>query len=868
MRYWPILGIFCLLALACTNATTKSGKDGARRHRDVSQFKKIKTKSDDKAGSGVIVAKLDAQSKETQVIEVPSDTAVGGTSIEFPPGSLAIDTTLNIEEAVPINSKSMAAQLELGSPVVSAGTAVSIQPSTATDALEPFTIALSLPQAAALHMAMNDPYANLLIIYKVMKAETNVVVAGVLPRSDLEVDGGKVRFKISHFGAYQAVLTSTLATTTAKEVVLPGADILVKREATPLPPLSISLRKPFVVAAGTTVTLNGVNFRPTMVLAVGGKAVRGAQVLSDSVVSFTAPSYDGYGLTSLTVEQDGVEQSVSLIYQGAKTDHPVYTGTAASLCKDVQFYDSEGVLRAGEKNCAPCSSDGQTDCSAVADFPAVALSSLATKVVSGQTVAGVAGTAAPEAHSNCTSDGETGCVTTTTFKAAAVAQVQTADLKTGKTIGGIVGALQDCASDGGTNCVASSAYAAAQTSGLAAKIMSGQVVAGVSGTATPEAHTTCTADGASGCVTASPYLAANTNNFSGTDIKSGRTIAGILGTLANCSSDGATSCVATVSYPAAKLAQYAASDVRSGITVAGIAGALGNCASDGASNCIAVAGYLAAKASNYAASDVRSGITIAGVAGTLAACASDGETSCITSGVLPAAAITGVSTWNLRYGQTLGGVVGALKTNCRNRIDTATYNHDGSIGTLVNTGTTAGTALDSWDTIDDYSGIGGSSVSGWSASTSCGSEAWTDVTTTDGGSTASACAAGTCIYKSQISNLKVTGILTTGNNTSDTASPSSMDWSTAVNACAGSTYGGYTAGAWRLPTQKELLSLYEHGIRAMVSSNFISASNAQGNFWSASSSAQNTGDAWRVGLASGATTTYGKGNTASVICVQ
>ena len=118
------------------------------------------------------------------------------------------------------------------------------------------------------------------------------------------------------------------------------------------------------------------------------------------------------------------------------------------------------------------------------------------------------------------------------------------------------------------------------------------------------------------------------------------------------------------------------------------------------------------------------------------------------------------------------------------------------------------------------------------------------MTTADGGTTVSTCAASAanCQFKDNITNLVTTKVVS-----------ASSTWSAAVNACASSTYGGYAAGTWRLPTQKELMAQYEHGIVSLVSANFMTLANMQNYFWSSSTDSHSTTYAWGVSLAYGFT---------------
>ena len=89
-------------------------------------------------------------------------------------------------------------------------------------------------------------------------------------------------------------------------------------------------------------------------------------------------------------------------------------------------------------------------CLTTTQFVATNKDNIAAKVVTGQSVAGVAGTAtvgssSTESYSTCTSDGQTGCVTDASYPAAKVANISTWDLRAGQTIAGLTGALK-------TNC--------------------------------------------------------------------------------------------------------------------------------------------------------------------------------------------------------------------------------------------------------------------------------------------------------------------------------------------------------------------------------------------------------------------------------
>ena len=182
--------------------------------------------------------------------------------------------------------------------------------------------------------------------------------------------------------------------------------------------------------------------------------------------------------------------------------------------------------------------------------------------------------------------------------------------------------------------------------------------------------------------------------------------------------------------------------------------------------------------------------------------------------------------------------------------------------------------VDIWDTIDDYNGLPASTgfPPTWSvANNYCGGveatagddNVWKDVTTTDG-TTASTCTetSANCTMKDKISGLKWS------KSYQVSGSQTTMAWWAAVTYCNASGYNGQTAGSWRLPTQKELMNAYEHGITSAASTDWMTLANMRADFWSASSYSYDTDYVWIVGLALGNTGAKSTYNSGVVVCVQ
>jgi len=345
------------------------------------------------------------------------------------------------------------------------------------------------------------------------------------------------------------------------------------------------------------------------------------------------------------------------------------------------------------------------------------------------------------------------------------------------------------------------------------------------------------------------------------------------------------------------LSNLVAANIKSGVSINEITGSyngggVSNCASEGEQNCVNAGNFKAAditglavkikigqtvagEAGSYSpdfpdVSDVRTSATVDNASGTLADCAVDGETSCFTDASFPAAKVADIDAWDIRVGESLGGVSGALKMNCRNMVghyDGAAYSGGATI----------------LHTIDDYNHDGGSSgdfpsTNPWGSDDYfCGfndptSPSWELVEAV----TAST-PEGDAIYRDKISGLKWTrGDPSITKDWDDTAGGGADTG--AIEYCASLTHGS-GGDTWRLPTQKELMSAYEHGIYDLDSEHTdIDANPASGDgdnlgdldtwFWSASTQSNGTSLAWGVTLDNGLTNANFKTNSLSVLCVS
>lgn len=641
--------VFCLAMGAA--ACQPSGKDRDLR-RDalpwgskVSQAPVAVAVTD--RGNGVAAGTILANYPAVQVMRVDGGSPVSGTVLSFPPGTLMLPTEVRVEEGVSVAVPSLQAAIGLYGNVTQSGTPVSLLSSVPTDPVAPFSIALSLPEAASL-MEANVSYA---VAYKIVRYKDGTFEAGVIPSTALSVGDGKVTFSASYFGTYQVVVTK--APITASRALTVSTPLRTKNEARQMPAMQVTGRSTLVVRTGQRVDLSGRNFRPTMQLALGDAPIRAVDVASDVSASFVTPSVDNFGLLDLSIDQDGVSQTVSLIYRGGASDLPVITLAASEVCAGQKYYDERGQLQTGTKVCLTqasipaCGADGAVGCVTTANFPAAFAEGLAAKILVGETVAGVAGTSESRLP-DCALDGSRECVARGDFFAARICPENGSNcylqpymslsqplkaisydalaagrgsMRSSLTLGGLTGYLVDCAADGATGCVATGNFKAVEASRLSPdNIKNGVSIGGVVGrypsSAAPLASNFADPDlesfGDGTALGSYRFFDSKGNSYRATvadeELTPGSTTRVV---------SSASTLYRQVTVPGD--VNLIPTNIKAGVSIFGSSGEIHPapepCSANKAIDCVATTTYRAADFSNLTPANIRSAVTVAGVVG-------------------------------------------------------------------------------------------------------------------------------------------------------------------------------------------------------------------------------------------------------------
>lgn len=392
---------------------------------------------------------------------------------------------------------------------------------------------------------------------------------------------------------------------------------------------------------------------------------------------------------------------------------PLTDANPDKVCQGQKFYDRFGDLQTGTRICSQndldnmigkmldryeidgvkgkiptCSAEGQTDCLVEGAFRAVNTQGLAGKIISGASVAGVAGDVTlPAANQVQSGVGFGVSGTEYTGSSAGSPNCSAANQLYCKSNSNFPS--MDMTAGSGVTLTSSNFNNSIRTSGIftfwdssgqrhtatgdsdliSSNLVTGNNIFGANGSESLETHSNCGADGQLSCVTHSSFPAMATAGAAN-KILSGQTLGGVngnislptqssvrsgtnygvggsslTGTLADCSADGQSGCISNSSFTAGAVSG-AADKIRTGQTLAG------------------VSGNVTLPLANQVAQGVQFGINGTQFTGTVILeshvdCSSDGQTNCVSIANYKAADISGAAN-KILSGQTLAGVSGNI----------------------------------------------------------------------------------------------------------------------------------------------------------------------------------------------------------------
>lgn len=425
--------------------------------------------------SGTMISK--DSSRDTMITEGDAEIVIGA-------GSLQVDTAVSMDGFKPSNGAYIADELGMASDDVTS-VAVTQVTATSSEALtQPMTVKLKIEENAGLFAAfLSDP--NYFVVYSYKKPDGSMI-SGIISGAMLAVADGWVTFKVDDFGVFELFKTKRPA---------PAAKVLVAGMMNPFgKDIAVSGLSTKLMVAGQTVTIKGEHFDKSTRVYIAGKRAKVTAVAPKSL-SATVPAGQSFGEGQFKVMNRYKTFKQAIFYKGDKIDFPLVDGEPASVCKGQKYYNIRGEKRIGRKICAAtdfpvCAGSMRQNCKVTASHKVYDTDKPlnAFHILDGHSIGNEAGRLNPDLlYSHCEDDGQDNCRASADFPAVKASALVPGIIKAGVTIAGVTGSLsyqtkEACSSSKTGNCKVGADFTAIDSDQLtAASIRAGKIIGGVAG---------------------------------------------------------------------------------------------------------------------------------------------------------------------------------------------------------------------------------------------------------------------------------------------------------------------------------------------------------------------------------------------------
>lgn len=190
----------------------------------------------------------------TQTLTAPASSALSGTEVVFPSGSLAISALVSLAAGTTVASDSLATGLGINTSFTNSGVPVVIGSTPSQDTKSPFALSIPLPNSASL--ADGETTAqNVVVIFERYNATDKSYTSGVLAGDQLEIVGTSVRFTTVNFGTFQSAYTKDKVTASVSK-----AGKVAEIAATPTPTPTPEIKAAITISGISAGVANGTYY--------------------------------------------------------------------------------------------------------------------------------------------------------------------------------------------------------------------------------------------------------------------------------------------------------------------------------------------------------------------------------------------------------------------------------------------------------------------------------------------------------------------------------------------------------------------------------------------------------------------------------
>lgn len=372
-------------------------------------------------GDGIVITHMDT-TNNSRIAEV-----------RIPKGALAIDQKVTVASSYHTDPSDLKGEfgIKKGNVLKETKIATVVSSNVDRNLAQPMVIALDLPAPSSGLLSLFWDDRNFFVVYTVRDADLGIWKRGIMPEKELSLKDNRIVFSSQLMGRYEIFesVEPIQPSQSEKTVTKPDFDN---------PPVAVSAVSPLVAHPGEELTITGKYFTKDATIAIDGTDMPSAKFVSRQQMRVTLPRLS-WGEKAVTVFAGDNSAAIDVFVHNKDDNIPMADASEGEVCAGKEFYDKQGDLRTGSKNCGKpaCTGGNQQDCTATSEFPALNSKTIPwSQVLPSQTIFGTNGQAPaiPSTWTPCSAEGQANCRVTGGFIALKKGVLNNLVVKSGTTI--------------------------------------------------------------------------------------------------------------------------------------------------------------------------------------------------------------------------------------------------------------------------------------------------------------------------------------------------------------------------------------------------------------------------------------------------